>query len=63
MYSAFRKYIDEQYSGNTEQLMRELLESCIEFKHMIKSPPMRKHLDWAEGHTKFDGASGHTMLG
>lgn len=63
LYSVFRKYIDTHYPNNTEALMKELLESCTEFKHMIKSPPMRKHLDWAEGHTEFNGASGHTMFG
>ncbi len=63
LYSVFRKYIDKHYPNSTEKLMQELLESCTEFKHMIKSPPMRKHLDWAEGHTEFNGASGHTMFG
>lgn len=51
LYSVFRKFINERYEGTTEELMRELLEACTYFKSMIKSPPMQKHLVWAEGET------------
>ena len=63
LYSVFRKYIDERYEGTTEDLMKELLASCDEFSHTLKSPPMKKHLDWAEGHTKIDTGSGFALFG
>ena len=64
LYSVFRKYIDEHYpTDKTEELMIELLASCEDFKHMMKSPPMKKHLDWAEGHTKIDNGSSTALFG
>ncbi len=47
LYSVFRKYLNEQYSGTTEELMQELLKHCDRFKRLIKSPMMKKHVDWA----------------
>lgn len=47
LYSVFRKYLAEQYQGTTEELMKELLEWCDLFKRKIRSPMMKKHVDWA----------------
>lgn len=64
LYSVFRKYIDEHYpTDRTEELMIELLASCEDFKHKMKSPPMKKHLDWAENHTKIDNGSSTALFG
>lgn len=60
LYSVFRKYINERYEGTTEELLGELLESCKVFKSMIKSPPMKKHLDWAQGNNEVEG---HKIFG
>lgn len=60
LYSVFRKYINERYEGTTEELMGELLEHCTYFKSMLKSPPMKKHLDWAKGNEEVQG---HKIFG
>ena len=61
LYSGFRKYLNESYEGSTEDLMRELLEHCENFRRLIKSPMTKKHIDWATGETGFGKGYGVTV--
>ena len=61
LYSGFRKYVNESYTGTTEDLMSSLFDHCKRFKHMINAPMNKKHIDWSTGETGFGKGYGVTV--